>query len=125
MPRARDLDSEVRGFLGGNSHLLARQGIPFELPVEPTERAWEMVSILRRSCRFPAELEMEVYAGIVGKEAAVMFLRWCSEQRERPVTAAEVLDRWPEVARRRVAQRDDLQAVTLSEVIASLEAARS
>jgi hypothetical protein len=119
--RARDLDAEVRGFLGGNNHLLARPGIPFELPVEPTERAWEMVSILRRSCRFPAELEMEVYAGIVGKEAAVMFLRWCSEQRERPVTAAEVLDRWPAVAAQVGAQRDDLQAVTQSDVVATLE----
>jgi hypothetical protein len=119
--RARELDAEVRRFLGGNSHLLARQGLPFELPIEPTERAWEMVSILRRRCRFPAELEMEVYAGIVGKEAAVMFLRWCSEQRERPVTAAEVLDLWPEVAAKASAQRDDLQAVTLSEVVAVLE----
>ncbi|AMV73094.1 hypothetical protein JCM30471_15080 [Desulfuromonas carbonis] len=119
--RERRLDTEVCQFLGANTHLLARQDQPFELPVEPTERAWEMVSILRRSCRFPAELEMEVYAGIVGKEAAVIFLRWCHEQRERPVTALEVLDSWPEVAARVAAQRDDLQAVTQSDVVVTLD----
>lgn len=120
--RQRDLDGEVCRFLGGNSHLLARQGQAIDLQVEPTERAWEMVSILRKSCRFPADLEMEVYAGLVGREAAVMFLRWCAEQQARPVTALEVLDAWSEVAERTVAQRDDLQAVTLNEVVTCLEA---
>ena len=117
----RELDPGVRGFLGAHSHLLARQGTPLDMQMEPTERAWEMVSTLRRSCRFPAELEMEVYAGIVGREAAVMFLRWCAEQQERPVSAAEVLDRWEEVAGRVAAQRDDLQAVTLNEVVSVLD----
>lgn len=117
----RELDQSVRQFLAGNSHLLARQGAPMDLQMEPTERAWEMVSTLRRHCRFPADLEMEVYAGIVGREAAVTFLRWCVEQQERPVSAREVLERWPEVAGRVAVQRDDLQAVTLDDVVTTLE----
>ncbi|HWI41796.1 MAG TPA: hypothetical protein VNX25_09945, partial [Verrucomicrobiae bacterium] len=94
----RGLDEEVRGFLAGNRSLLSRQGEAMEMQAEPTERGWEMVSVLRRHCRFPAELEMEVYAGIVGREAAVGFLRWLHDRRNRPLTAAEVLDRWQEVA---------------------------
>ena len=31
-----------------------------ELQVEPSERGWEMVSVLKKCCRFPPELEMEV-----------------------------------------------------------------
>jgi MoxR-like ATPase len=120
--KERELDPAVRQFLAANSQLLARPGAAMDLQVEPTERAWEMVSILRQKCRFPAELEMEVYAGIVGEAAAVTFLRWCAEQSGRPLSAEEILDRWPEVAERAAAQRDDRQAVTLNEVVVTLQA---
>jgi hypothetical protein len=119
---SRGLDDGVRGFLAGNRQLLARQGPPMDLQVEPTERAWEMVSTLRQQCRFPVELEMEVYAGIVGKEAAITFLRWCHDQAGRPVTAREVLEHWPEVAERARTQRDDRQAATVSDLVATLQA---
>lgn len=117
----RGLDEGVRQFLSGNSHMLVKKGDPLEMDAEPTERGWEMVSLLRQRCRFPEDLEMEVYAGIVGREAAVMFLRWCAENRVRPLGAEEVLDRWEEVADRAGAQRDDLQAITVNELTAYLQ----
>ena len=117
---ARGLDSGVRQFLDGNSGLLARQGIPMDLQVEPTERAWEMVSILRKICHFPGDLEMEVYAGIIGQEAAIMFMRWLADHLHRPVTAAEVLNSWAEIADKAAAQRDDLQAATINDLTATL-----
>ena len=120
----RDLAGEVRHFLAANSGLLARQGMPMDLQVEPTERGWEMVSTLRQNCRFPAELEMEVYAGIVGKEAAITFMRWLSDRKGRPLTAAQVLNDWGEVAERAQAQRDDVQAATINDLSATLKASR-
>jgi hypothetical protein len=117
---ARDLDRGVRQFLDSNSAMLARQGAPMDLQVEPTERAWEMVSILRKSSRFPGDLEMEVYAGIIGREAAIMFMRWLSDHRHRPVTAAEVLNSWPDVSDKVADQRDDLQAATINDLITVL-----
>jgi AAA domain (dynein-related subfamily) len=119
--RERRLDENVRQFLAGNPQLLAKQGAAMEMEAEPTERGWEMVSVLRQSCRFPQELEMEVYAGIVGREAAVTFLRWQGDRRGRPVTAPEVLDSWPAVAERAAAQRDDLQAATMNDLITLLQ----
>ena len=80
-----------------------------------------MVSLLRQRCRFPKELEMEVYAGVIGREGAVAFLRWCAEQQSRPVSAREVLDHWPEVAERVAGQRDDLQAATMNDVVSTLK----
>lgn len=118
--RERALDDGVRQFLSSNRSLLARPETPFEMQAEPTERGWEMVSILRKKCRFPEELEMEIYAGIVGKEAAVMFLRWCAENRLRPLTAEDVLQNWPQVAGRAGTQRDDLQAATMHEILSFL-----
>ena len=94
-----------------------------DLQVEPTERAWEMVSILRKNSRFPGDLEMEVYAGIVGREAAIMFMRWLADHRHRPLTAAEVLNAWADVADKAATQRDDLQAATLNDLTATLQAA--
>jgi MoxR-like ATPase len=117
---ARGLDSSVRQFLDGNSGLLARQGTAMDLQVEPTERAWEMISILRKSSRFPGDLEMEVYAGIIGREAAIMFMRWLSDHRQRPLTAAEVLNAWADVSDKAAAQRDDLQAATINNLTAAL-----
>jgi hypothetical protein len=118
----RGLDDAVRRFLGGNTGLLARQGAPMDLQVEPTERAWEMVSILRKNSRFPGDLEMEVYSGIVGREAAIMFMRWLADHRHRPLTAAEVLDDWANVADKAAGQRDDLQAATINDLISTLQA---
>lgn len=117
----RELSGDVRQFLAGNSALLARQGAPMELQVEPTERGWEMVSTLRKHCRFPSDLEMEVYAGIIGKEAAITFMRWLADSKGRPLSAAEILNDWPRVAGQAEGQRDDVQAATVNDLTATLQ----
>jgi MoxR-like ATPase len=117
----RELSADVRRFLAGNSGLLARQGAAMDLQVEPTERGWEMVSILRTNCRFPGDLEIEVYAGIIGTEAAITFMRWLADSKGRPLTAAEILNDWPQVAGQAAAQRDDVQAATISDIITLLQ----
>lgn len=117
----RELSGDVRQFLAGNSGMLARQGAPMDLQVEPTERGWEMVSILRKNCRFPGDLEMEVYAGIIGKEAAITFMRWLADHKGRPLSAAEILNNWPQVAGRAEAQRDDVQAASINDLTATLQ----
>ncbi len=119
--RQQNYDHQVRQFIAGNPQLLATNNRSIDMLVEPTERAWEMVSVLRNHCRFPKPLEMEVYAGVIGREAAVGFLQWCTEQRIRPLTAADILDRWQQVAEQATAQRDDVQAATMTELIAILE----
>jgi hypothetical protein len=119
--RQRSLDASVRQFLAMTPQLLAKQAGEMEMQAEPSERGWEMVSLLRQRCRFPKELEMEVYAGVIGREGAVAFLRWCAEQKTRPVSAREVLDNWPEVAERVAGQRDDLQGATMNDVVTTLQ----
>lgn len=117
----RELSGDVQQFLAGNSGMLARQGAPMELQVEPTERGWEMVSVLRRNCHFPGDLEMEVYAGIVGTEAAITFMRWLADSKGRPLTAAEILNSWAQVAGQAAGQRDDVQAATVNDLTAALQ----
>lgn len=118
----RELSGDVRQFLAGNSGMLARQGTSMDLQVEPTERGWEMVSVLRKNCRFPGDLEMEVYAGIIGTEAAITFMRWLADSKGRPLTAAEILGDWQQVAAKAERQRDDVQASTINDLTATLQA---
>lgn len=114
-------DGSVQEFLAANQNLLSHDTMPMEMEAKPSERGWEMVSILRSNCRFPAELEMEVYAGIVGQEAAITFLRWQKETRERPITGKEILDSWDAVKVRAERQREDQHAATISSLLAGLK----
>ena len=50
-----------------------------------------------------------------------MFMRWLADQKGRPLTAAEVLNDWPLVADRAAGQRDDVQAATVNDLIATLQ----
>jgi hypothetical protein len=115
------VDQDVRGFVSVNRDLLARQGERMEILAEPTERGWEMVSILRQRCRIPPELEAEVYAGIVGTEAAIAFVRWVRERSERPLSGVDILTRWGAVRLQAMTQRDDLQAATIADLVSHLK----
>ncbi|MBN1957479.1 MAG: hypothetical protein JXQ81_01135 [Desulfuromonadales bacterium] len=116
-----DFDLQVRQFIAGNQRLLSTNISSYDMQVEPSERAWEMVSQLKQHCRFPQELEMEVYSGVIGREAAVSFLHWCAEQHQRPLLADEVLNHWDAVSHQAESQRDDIQAATMSDLVARLQ----
>jgi len=118
----QNYNQDVRQFIAGNQQMLSANSCSFDMQVEPSERAWEMVSTLRQKCRFPQELEMEVYSGVIGREAAVSFLQWCAEQRLRPLTAEEILDHWDQVAQQASNQRDDIQAASMNGLVARLQA---
>ena len=117
----QEFSGDVRQFLAGNSGMLAKQGAAMDLQVEPTERGWEMVSILRKNCRFSGDLEMEVYSGIIGKEAAITFMRWISDRAGRPLSASEILNDFSRVSGQAARQRDDVQAATINDLITTLQ----
>jgi len=112
---------QVRQFIASNQQLLSQGCNQYDMQIEPSERAWEMVSTLKQTCHFSAGLEMEVYSGMIGREAAVTFLRWCAEQKDRPLLAADILNRWDEVAERANHQRDDTQAASMSDLLLYLK----
>ncbi len=116
----QQFDAQICQFIAGNSTFLATGTGSYDLQIEPSERAWEMVSTLKQSCRFPTELEMEVYSGVIGREAAVCFLSWCAEQRQRPLNAEQILNHWEQFADQAAAQRDDIQAASMSALASHL-----
>jgi hypothetical protein len=64
---------------------------------------------------------MEVYAGIIGTEAAIAFMRWLADRAGRPLTAAEILNDWRHVAAQAATQRDDVQAATINSLTTLLQ----
>jgi hypothetical protein len=117
----QNFDLQVRQFIAGNQQLLSTNIASFDMQIEPSERAWEMVSKLKENCRFPKELEMEVYSGIIGREAAVSFLQWCAERHQKPLVTDDILNRWAEISEQAEQQRDDIQAATMSDIVSSLQ----
>lgn len=118
--RQQEFDPQIRQFIAVNSAFLATGVNSYDLQIEPSERAWEMVSILKNNCRLPQDLEMEVYSGIIGREAAVCFLSWRAEQRDNPLEASQILNNWAQVAEQAKGQRDDIQAASMGDLIACL-----
>ncbi len=110
----QQFDAQICQFIAINSTFLATGADSYDLQIEPSERAWEMVSTLKQYCRFPTELEMEVYSGVIGREAAVCFLSWCTEQRQRPLSAEQILNHWEQFADQAAGQRDDIQAASMN-----------
>jgi hypothetical protein len=51
-----------------------------------------------------------------------MFMRWLADYRHRPLTAADILNNWLEVADKASAQRDDIQAATMTDLTAFIQA---
>lgn len=51
-----------------------------------------------------------------------MFMRWLSDNRHRPLTAAEILNNWNTVSEQAQRQRDDVQAATINDLVTSLQA---
>lgn len=114
--KQQGFEPQIRQFIASNSTFLSMGAGNYDMQIEPSERAWEMVSILKQKCRLPAELEMEVYSGVIGREAAVSFLSWCSDQRQRHLSAEQILNSWRQVSDQAASQRDDIQAASISEL---------
>ena len=49
--KEQEFDETVQQFLSAYPNLLAKPGAPLDMQMEPTERAWEMVSTLRIGLR--------------------------------------------------------------------------
>ena len=50
-----------------------------------------------------------------------MFMRWLSDRKGQPLSAAEVLNDWQQVAGQAAMQRDDVQAATINDLTATLQ----
>ncbi|WP_459195552.1 AAA family ATPase [Wukongibacter baidiensis] len=65
--------------------------------INPSPRAWEMLSVIRKKCEFPQEILMEVYAGLVGPTAAASYMSFIRNNYDSPVMAKEIMKNYDKV----------------------------
>lgn len=115
--------SEITGFISTHPSMLF-ESEPSAAPiVKRNNAAWGMVNMLYASKAMPRHLEFEIVSGMVGREAAVAFLKYMEANYERPVTGKEVLSEYQKVRDKVIAQRKkaDEMHFTIKQVIALTE----
>ena len=90
-PRQGNVPAEITSFIGTHKELLF-EAENFDFPVKRTPAGWgDTLSLLFRAKAIPSDLEYEIVAGILGKEAAAAFVKFMEKNYERPVNGEEVL----------------------------------
>ncbi len=85
------VSEEITGFIAAQGKLLGEDE-KFSIEARPTPDQWVMLDEMRKSGIIPSREEVEVFAGLVGTDAAVSYRRFIDARYERPVSGKEVLN---------------------------------
>lgn len=116
------ISNDITGFIGTHKDMLF-DNEAFEIPVKRNNAGWSVVNLLKKANAIPKDLEFEIIAGIVGKEAAAAFRKYLDEHYERPVNGEAVLKDYEAVRERVLKQKvqQDAMYVTIKELISIIE----
>lgn len=98
--------------------LIHEEAVEFEQ--QPTPDGYTMCGNLRLANAIPKDLESEVYAGLIGREAAIAKIKFEDSSYKRPVSGKDVLDNFDKVEKRLMKQKNDEWFVTLMELSAEI-----
>jgi hypothetical protein len=114
---------EITGFIGTHKEMLFVEE-KFDFPVVRTPAGWgDTLSLLRKADAIPQDLEYDIIAGILGKEAAVAFIKYMDKQYTRPVNGEEVLNDYDSVREKIKKQSKNAEEmwVTIKQIIGLAE----
>jgi hypothetical protein len=121
-----EVPAEITGFIGTHKDMLFVSE-NFDFPVVRTPAGWgDTLALLRKAQVIPQDLEFEIIAGVVGKDAAAAFIKYMDKEYERPVNGEEVLNNYKDVREKILKQRkkSDEMYVTIKQIIGISEAAK-
>jgi hypothetical protein len=119
------VSSDITGFIGTHKNMLFEpENVTLE--VKRNNAAWSSVDALRKGNAVPQDLEFEIYAGLVGKEAAVAFISYLDKNYERPVNGEEVLKDYASVKDKIAKQKkkSDEMHVTIKQIVGITESSK-
>lgn len=87
----QNVDASITGFIGEHNEMLKKDCQDYDLPVEPSPRSWFMIDDIKRLSKGNKAIFQELLMGIVGNEAAAMYLDYCSNFHEA-IKGIEILD---------------------------------
>jgi hypothetical protein len=116
------ISTDITGFIGTHKDMLFEPE-SFETPVKRNPAGWTVVNNLKKIGAIPRDLEFEIIAGIVGKEAAAAYRKYMDDHYERPVAGEVVLKDYETVRERVLKQKpqQDAMYVTIKELISLIE----
>lgn len=110
--------SEILDFIETNEDLLFISTIDnFNLDIKPTPRSYEMLHSILSDCDIPERLHFEIFAGLIGKEAATTFLKYRLERFDKPVSAEEIMFDYERVRNQILNARIDVLNSIINNVI--------
>jgi hypothetical protein len=124
-PSQGNVPPEITSFIGTHKDMLF-ENESFEFPVKRTPAGWgDTLSLLRKAEAIPADLEFEIVAGILGKEAATAFISFMDKNYNRPVNGVDVLKDYKEVREKILKQikNADEMWITNKQIIGAAEGA--
>lgn len=114
------VDSSVTGFIAAHRKLLGVDE-EFSIDTKPTPDQWAMLDRIRKSGAIDQHIEIEVFTGLVGNEAAIAFRKFLDTNYKRPVTGEEILNNYhdkPALRKKAKEQRNDENHQTMLDLTA-------
>jgi len=118
-----EVPAEITGFIGTHKDMLF-VAENFDFPVTRTPASWgDTLSLLLKAKAIPQDLEFEIIAGIVGKDAATAFITYMDKNYQRPVNGEEVLKDYSAVREKiqKQVKKADEMYVTIKQIIGIAE----
>ncbi len=117
---------EITAFIGTHKDMLFEPE-SFDFPVKRTPAGWgDTLSLLFKSGAIPQDLEFEIIAGILGKEAATAFIKFMDKNYERPVNGEDVLEDYASVREKvkKQAKKAEEMHVTIKQIVGIAETSK-
>jgi hypothetical protein len=113
--------NDITSFISAHKKLLY---LPedYEFTVKPTPDSYRMLNTLLTHEAIPKGLEIETYAGLIGREGAVAFQTWLTNSKTRPVSGEEVLTDYDKYADKIKKQRNDEMYASVTDTVGKLKA---
>jgi hypothetical protein len=87
------ISSEITGFAAAHKQLMYFHE-EISLETKPSFDQYTLLNRIRESGSIPAGCDYEIYAGMIGKEAATAFRKWLDSNYDKPVSGEDVLNKY-------------------------------
>lgn len=94
--KAGNIDNSLSEFVNTNRSLLY-QNEEVKLDIKPTPDSYRMLNALMKSNVIAKDNQMEIFRGLIGKEASVALIKWLDVKYDKPVSGTQILreyDKW-------------------------------
>lgn len=117
---AGKIDNNLSEFVNTNRGLLYQKD-DIVLDVKPTPDSYRMLDSLMKGKVIAVENQMEVFRGLIGKEASIALIKWLDTNYEKPVSGTQILADFDKYAGKISKQKNDANYQTITDLVAILK----